>query len=229
MLRKFANAANKEGLIPWVLNVSNTKENAVHDLRGPTPEEIHEILTSIAKDNSPRGRRAYACVRLMADLGLRRSSVLGLDFNDIQPKRRRIKVHLKGYTNKRWKQIPKPTLEALNRWIAVHPNRARQSGPVFVNLIKGRGERLSGPGFFNEVIYYTSNGGKRTRPHGFRHSAITNAIINAAKLNETLDSVMQFSDHADFRMVLRYRDKSKDAQRNFAEANAADFGDPLAN
>jgi hypothetical protein len=52
--------------------------------------------------------------------------------------------------------------------------------------------------------------------------------VNAARLGETLDSVMQFSDHADFRMVLRYRNASKKAQKKFANANAATFGDPLA-
>ena len=62
-----------------------------------------------------------------------------------------------------------------------------------------------------------------------RHTAITNAIINAARLGETLDSVMQFSNHADFRMVLRYRNTAKGAQKKFANANASAFGDPLAN
>ena len=227
VLRGIVLAANRRGMVPWVLDIPNVKDEAVKDPGGPTIDEVGAILRSVVRDDSPRGRRAYAIIRMMADLGLRRGAVLSIDFSDLDlPKR--VRVKLKGREKKRWKALPGPTRAALKRWIDAHPGRSRRLGPVFVNLIAGMNTRLSGSGFYGEVIHYTQLAGCRTRPHGFRHSAVTNAIVSAARLGETLDSVMQFSDHADFRMVLRYRDASKQAQRKFSDANASAFGDPLS-
>lgn len=227
-LRKLVQSAHRRSIISWSLDVPNVKDEPVHNADGPDLGDMRRIVFHVAKDESPKGRRAYAIIRLMADLGLRRGAVINMDLNDLAlPKR--IRVRLKGRQKKRWKDLPPETSAALRRWLDVHPTRSKSRvGPVFVNLVPGWHARISGSAIYEIVTDFSEAAGCRTRPHGIRHSAITNAIVNAARLGETLDSVMQFSDHADFRMVLRYRNASKKAQKKFANVNAATFGDPLA-
>ena len=227
-LRKLVQAAHRRSIVSWSIDVPNIKDEPVHNADGPDLDDMRRIVFHVAKDESAKGRRGYAIIRLMADLGLRRGAVINMDLNDLDlPKR--IRVRLKGREKKRWKDLPPETSAALRRWLAVHPTRSKSRvGPVFVNLVPGWNARISGSAIYEIVTEFSEAAGCRTRPHGIRHSAITNAIVNAARLGETLDSVMQFSDHADFRMVLRYRNASKKAQKKFANANAATFGDPLA-
>ena len=227
MLRKIVQAARRRDLIPWTLDVPNVKDEAVLTRNDPDAEDMIRIVAYVAKDESPRGRRAYAIIRLMADLGLRRGAVVNLDFSDMRLPRQ-IRVKLKGREKKRWKTLPPATLHALRRWLDVHPFRSRHIGPVFVNLVPGKHTRLSGSAVYELVTEFSEAAGCRTRPHGIRHTAITNAIVNAVMLGETLDSVMQFSDHSDFRMVLRYRKASMQAQKKFSNKNAETFGDPFA-
>lgn len=97
-----------------------------------------------------------------------------------------------------------------------------------MNLIPGRHTRISEPAVYNIIRDNSTAAGHRTHPHGLRHTAVTEAVKRADELGETLDQVRAFSDHKDFRMVLRYRDSAAGVQKKFTNANAAAFGDPLA-
>ena len=76
-LRKLVQSAHRRSIIGWSLDVPNIKDEAVHDADGPDLDDMRRIVFHVAKDESPKGLRAYAIIRLMADLGLRRGAVIG--------------------------------------------------------------------------------------------------------------------------------------------------------
>ena len=229
VLRKMVRAAHRRGWTTWLLDVPNVKDEAVKNPDGPSATKAGEMLAKAAADNSPAGRRTYAILRLALDLGLRRGAICALDVADVDLASRKVRVLLKGREKKRMKDLAPPTCVAIRRWVDVHPLRPLpKSAPLFVNLIPGRNTRLSGPAVYNIVTAISVAVGARTRPHGLRHTAITEAVQRASSLGETLDQVQAFSDHKDFRMVLRYRNAGRGVQKKFTEANAAAFGDPFA-
>jgi len=59
--------------------------------------------------------------------------------------------------------------------------------------------------------------GVHVRPHGIRHTAITQAIDAAAKQGLSIDVVRQFSRHKSIGTLLVYRDQHENKQRQLAE------------
>lgn len=229
VLRQVARAAHRRGWIQWTLDVKNVTEDTVKNPDGPPVEKVTEMLNIAAQDDSRAGRRTYAILRLFSDLALRRSSITALNVGDLDLKTKMLRVRIKGHDKPKRKDLPDATAVALRRWIEVHPCAVNTPcDPVFVNLIPGRYTRLSGPAVYQLMRKVSTAVNCRTRPHGFRHTSIEQAILNATQLGETLDRVRDFSDHRDFRMVLRYRNSGKRVQGRFADANASAFGDPLA-
>jgi len=220
--------ARRRGIIQWQIDVRGATQETVKDPDGPSPEIAAQMLAQAAADDSPNGRRTYLILRLALDLGLRRSSIIALDYRDVDWRKKRLRVALKGRDKPKWKELPDPTIKAIRRWIEVHPLRSSigPTTPLIVNLIKGRHTRISGPAIYQIVRAISSCIGHPTRPHGLRHTAIEMAVRNTQKLGATLDQVQAFSDHKDFRMVLRYRNKDMKIQGDFAKANASSFGDP---
>lgn len=230
VLRKLTKAANRRGWIPWVLDVRNVENSLEKNNEGLSTEETAEVLAFTASDDSPRGRRAYAILRLLCDLGLRRASIVNIDLTDLKIAGGEvgdIRVTLKRRSKKKQKKLPGETVQAIKRWLEVHPAQTL-TGPLFVNLIPGRYTRLSGNAVYDTVVEYSTKAGFPTHPHGLRHTAITTSIVESGKRGKSIDTVMQFSDHSDIRMLLRYRDPDTKAQGEFAKSNASAFGNPLA-
>lgn len=229
VLRSLAKASHRRGWTTWVLDVKSVKHESVKVPDGPPAEKAAAMLVKATETDSPADRRTFAILRLALDLGLRRAGICALDVGDVDLKALKIRVRLKGGVKKRTKDLAVQTAQAIELWLDIHPARpAPKNAPLFVNLIEGRHTRLSGPAVYNIVRAVSSSVGCRTRPHGLRHTAITEAVKRAGELGETLDQVRAFSDHKDFRMVLRYRDAAAGVQKKFTGANAAAFGDPLA-
>ena len=59
--------------------------------------------------------------------------------------------------------------------------------------------------------------GVHVRPHGIRHTAITQAIDAAAKQGLSIDVVRQFSRHRNISTLLIYRDELENKQAAIAE------------
>jgi integrase/recombinase XerC len=228
VLRRIAKAAHRRGWITWLIDVPSMKSELVKNPDGPTLEKATEMLAMAAKQKGQAGRRTYAILRLALDLGLRRGAIVGLDAGDVDLVNRTVWVVLKGHDKKKQKDLAETTCVALQRWLDVHPTKSMTPAtPVFVNLIPGRHTRLNGSTIYDIVRDISVAVGSRTRPHGLRHTAITEAVLRATAIGETLDQVRAFSDHTDFKMVLRYRNTSARVQKKFTESNAKAFGDPL--
>lgn len=117
--------------------------------------------------------RDRAVLRLLYDLGLRRSEVVGLDVDDLDLDAGTVAVLGKGRTQKSSLTLPGPTKEAIRQWLEL---RGMELGPLFINFDRARkGCRLTGTSLYRIVRSLGEQVGLRVRPHGLRHTAITEA------------------------------------------------------
>jgi integrase/recombinase XerC len=116
-----------------------------------------------------------------------------------------IAVKGKGRMEKQLLTLPLPTAEALRAWMEL---RGSQDGPLFTNFDRaGKGERLTGAAIFYLECRFGKKAGLVARPHGVRHSAITEALDLT---NGDVRKVQKFSRHRDLRTVCLYDDSRED-------------------
>ena len=89
--------------------------------------------------------------------------------------------------------------------------------PLFTNLDRAeKGGRLTGPGIYLTVRNLGRTAGVKTRPHGLRHLAITEACKAAQVNGMGLEEVFDFSRHKDVKTLMVYRDRERNVQGHLA-------------
>jgi integrase/recombinase XerC len=203
-LRSLVRVARTIGAVSWTLEISGLKAAAYRDTRGPGLAGVRQLLRAAADRQDPKGRRDVAIVRLLFDLGLRRSEVVALDVADLDIGAGTIAVLGKGRREKQQLTLPAPTAAALETWLS---RRGREPGPLFPNVDRARkGGRLTSSSLYRLVRRLGADVGLTVRPHGLRHAAITAGL----DLTGDLRAVQRFSRHADVRTVGRYDDNRAD-------------------
>jgi site-specific recombinase XerD len=139
-------------------------------------EVLQALFDKIRADGSPTARRDYAIILLMFDTGLRRTEAVSLKISDVKIKERQITVRIAKNSNQRRVPFKEPFLQALQDWLAVHPNQ--DSGLLFVALKgKSKGNQLSSRrvnGILESWIQKTGlQGPDRVTPHGLRRAFAT--------------------------------------------------------
>ena len=180
------------------------------------------MLSLLAEDNSPKGIRDYALIRVLADLGLRRGEVVGLDLEDLDLDQGIIAVRRKGHDGAKNLTLPPETLNALGAWVS---RRGPRTGPLFTSLARwlvDQPTRLSGDG----IGYVLKTRGIEAgvgaiRPHGLRHTAITTGLDASGG---DLRRVQQFAAHTDPKVTTLYDDSRKDHAGEVARMVAARYG-----
>lgn len=205
-LKALVKTARLVGAVPWVLEFEKLKTETIRDTRGPGLDTFKAMLQNVSKEGRPKSARDYAMLRLFFDMGLRRSSIICLDTDDINLDENKISIFLKGRREKRIKEIPESTRKALKNWLDV---RGYEEGPVFVSMDRNgdhNGHRITGNGVYKIVRELSEKAGKKTRPHGLRHLAITEAIKETARRGLSIAEVTKFSDHANVSTLMLYND-----------------------
>lgn len=215
-LRSLTKLARLLGKTTWALEVPNLPSEAYRDTRGPGREAVLGLLT--AAEGMPRD---YALLRLLYDLGLRRAEVCSLEVSDVELSRRTLFVLGKGRLEKVPLELPQPTALALADWLSV---RGSAPGPLFTSFDRsGKGDgRLTGRSVHRLVQKY---GGEGVRPHGLRHTAITEACKAATAAGIGIEEVLDFSRHKSLAVLMRYRDRERNVQGKLA-ALVAEGGAP---
>ena len=115
-----------------------SKPATAADPRSYTPPHLAEKIL-----------RDRAALRLLYDLGLRRSEVVGLDVGDFDLDAGTISVVGKGHTQTTKLTLPGPTKEAIRQWLEA---RGTEPGALFTNLDRaGKGYRLTGTSLYRIV------------------------------------------------------------------------------
>jgi len=228
-LRSLVRLGRMLGLITWSFEVQQVKVERYRDTRGPGTAVMRRMLDFVAKDDTPAGHRNYALLRLLHDLALRRSSVASLDLKDWERDRHCLWVLTKGRLERRKKDLPEQTQQALEVWVKV---RGPQAGPLFVRVRNGRfvtKARLQGDGIYRIVVALGEaiKSPRKVRPHGIRHTAISEATRAARAAHLGLEAVMAFSDHQNVQTLKFYLDEEDGMQKQVAQMVAAQLTGPI--
>lgn len=220
-LRSLVKLARKLGMVTWALEVDNMPVEAYRDTAGPGLAGVVAIFQAV-KGRTPKAKRDRAILRMIYDLGLRRAEVVSLDVTDLHfdAEGATVEVIGKGKTQSRKLSLPAETRAALELWLKVHPTG---TGALFRNFDpahKGNG-RLTADGLYYLVRTYGATAGVTVRPHGLRHTSITEAVKAATAAGIGLDEVLQFSRHANLKTLMIYRDRERDVQGQLAELVSA--------
>ncbi len=218
-LRSLVQLARTLGIVPWALEVRNVRAESYRDTRGPGRNGVRRLLDEVERRRDKKALRDRAALRLLYDLGLRRSEVVGLDVDDLDLDTGTVAVLGKGRTQKTSLTLPRPTKEAIRQWLEA---RGTEPGPLFTNLDRaGKGYRLTGTSLYRIVRRLGEQVGLKVRPHGLRHSAITEACKLAQAKGMGLEEVLDFSRHRDVKVLMVYRDRERDVQGQLATLVAA--------
>jgi integrase/recombinase XerC len=211
------------GATTWVPEISGLKAQTYRDTRGPGLDGTRALLGAAAVKSPAKAARDTAIIRLMFDLGLRRGEVLGLDVEDVDRAGRRLWVLGKGRAQKEARTLPAPTLEAINRWLALRSRIAKAVEPaLFVNTARFRpGRRITGDGLYRVIRRLGDLAGVRARPHGLRHASITAALDTS---NGDVRAAQAHARHANPQTTMRYDDNRLDLAGKIAGGLAAALG-----
>ena len=206
------------------------KVEPYRDTRGPGTTVMRQLLAATTADATPTGRRNHALLRLLHDLALRRASVASLDLEHWEQQSRCLWVLTKRRLQRRKKDLPEQTQQALEAWVKV---RGNTPGPLFLR-IRANGhvtpDRLEGDGIYRIVVELgrSVKSPRKVRPHGIRHTAITAATRAAQAAHLGLEAVMAFSDHQNVQTLKFYLDEEDGLQRQVSQMVAAQLNQPVA-
>ena len=215
-LRSLTSLARTFGQITWKLEVSNLKTVPYRDTRGPGVGGVRAMLKATADRGDEKGLRDLAIVRVLYDLGLRRGELCALDLEDVNLSEHTVLVMGKGRTQRQALTMPVRTVEALKGWLVV---RGATPGPLFLNCDRGRKEhtRISGRSVHRIIKDLGERAGIKTRPHGLRHTAISEAVKKTQQAGMGIETVLQFSRHRDIRTAMVYLDHDKNLQGKISD------------
>jgi integrase/recombinase XerC len=197
--------ARKVGLCSFSLDVDHIGVEKLRDTRGPGKEGAQAMMALLEKRTDKKARRDLAMLHLLYDVAMRRGEVCSLDIEHLDLSGRCAWVMGKSRNQRQRLTLPQKTCEVLSEWLKV---REATSGPLFVALNPAAyGERLSGEGVYYVIDRLGKEIGKRVRPHGLRHAAITEALdVTKGDIRK----VRQFSRHKSMDMLIVYDDARKD-------------------
>ena len=212
-LRTLVDHAMRTGVIGWGLLVSNVAQVATKDCRGPGRAGFDAVLAAASEHRLPNhAARDVAMLRLLHDLGLRRSELLDLDIEHVDLDKGTVTVSCKGRIDRDRLKLPAVTLAAVRSWIDY---RGNEPGPLFGNFDRGgRAGRLTGSALYSIVKKHGDTAGVDVRPHGLRHTAITSALENT---NGDIRKTQKFARLRDVNSVLVYDDCREDVAGQVAE------------
>ena len=205
-VRALVKMARMCDVVQWGLDVGNVKAETYRDTAGPGVDAVRKMIDAAGRGkNRHKALRDVAMLRLMADCGLRRAEVLGLDVADYDAANSRVAILGKGKTEKQWVTLPPKAHAAISAWLGA---RGIWPGAMFTNFDRaGRSGRLSGSALYSLVKKHGAAVGVDARPHGLRHTAITRALDATGG---DVRRVAMFSRHSDIRVLTRYDDARHD-------------------
>jgi len=201
--------------------VQSFRGQAIPTGRHISDEEWHALFAAVAADTSPRGRRDLALFALARATGARRSSLVGINVEDVNLTDLEVRILGKGRREYiaafgAWCRGP------LTAWLKV---RGSEDGPLFVRMNRNGkplvNNRLSSSGM-QEVLE------RRIRDHNLepwtwhdaRRSMVT-SILDAD--GHDLEAAMVQANHSNPRTTLRYSRRESRKLRSTARAIPSPF------
>lgn len=219
-IRSLVSLARTLGMVSWELEVKNLKTEPYRDTRGPGLSNFTLILNEASRKKNAKAARDYAILRLLYDLALRASEVINLDIEDLDLDANKIAILGKGHLQKERLTLPEPTKLALRDWLSIRHDPSGSLDALFLNFDrrnKGQPKRLTRVGLYQLVRGLGEKLNIKTRPHGIRHTSITEAVKLAQQNGYGLEEVLDHSRHANVSTLMIYRDRDENLQGKIAE------------
>lgn len=193
------------------IEIPNMKSQAYRDTRGPGLPAFKRMMTAASNQSSVKAARDRAILRLLFDLALRASELVGLDLEHLEFEQKRISIKGKGRADREYLSLPQTSIDAVIDWIQV---RGDHSGPLFFNLVRDsrRRKRLTRVGLYELIRGLGDEANVKTRPHGIRHLSISEACEVAQNNGFALEEVLDHSRHKSVATLMIYRDRKRDTQ-----------------
>ncbi|MBU3914833.1 tyrosine-type recombinase/integrase, partial [bacterium] len=162
-LRSLVKTAIENKITPWKLDIENERIENGNNKAGPGKHGVKRILKASKKQNNhTKAARDYAIIRLLHDLALKRSSVVNLDYSDVNLEKGTICVKI-SCKIERTKSLPTITKRALINWMDVSN---KNTGPLFTNFDHAeKGNRLTGTSVYRIVRHLGNEIGIQTGPN----------------------------------------------------------------
>lgn len=222
-VRSLTDMAYTLGMVNWKVRIKNQKvESNSRDTKGPGKSGVQKLQEEVGKRTDPKGLRDQALLHILYDLALRRSEVVGLDLDDVDLEQGTLRILGKGRLQKETLSIPTRTRKVLKEWIDL---RGNQEGPLFVNFHHDgtvNGKRLTADGLYYVVKHLGKKTGQKVRPHGLRHTSISEAVRRTQAIGMDVTKVLKFSRHKNLNTLQVYIDGVEGAQGEIAELVAMD-------
>lgn len=204
-IRSAMKLARMGGFVSWEVEVSGEKSKPYRNTKGPGKEGYQRMIRELGGSDKAKDVRDAAILHLLYDLALRRSEVAKLDLKDVDLGAGTLVITGKGRREPETLKLPEETSRALVRWME---KRGEEPGPFFRNFDRGEkvssdGGRLTPDGIYKMVLAVGGRVGIRTRPHGLRHAAVTEAL---ELTNGNLAAVRDFSRHKNYSVLQHYDD-----------------------
>ena len=211
-LRSMTHMARMLGRIGWLLEFRAPQGRRRRVVLG-LDQVAWKRLWSAAVKAVPgrRGCRDRALISLLYDLALRRGEAIGMELADVDLERGTVAIVGKGHTEREPLNVPDITRRALEEWIAA---RGDWPGPLFTRAGESSRGRLTGEAVRQIVKRLAKCAGLKqpVRPHGLRHSAITQAL----RLGIPIQQIQKFSRHVKTETVVLYNDEVEDVAGDVA-------------
>lgn len=215
-VKSLVKLARTLGVITWSIEIKGYTSQPYRDTRGPGREAFDKVVSELEKKDDPVSKRDLAILRLLHDAAFRRGEAAAVDIQDIDFKTGQIVFRGKGRHEDETFSLPGVTRVALKKWVDAC---GRKVGPLFTNFDsskKGQNERrLTGCSIYRIVRFKYG----LVRPHGLRHTAITEALDLT---DGDIRAVQKFSRHRDVRVIERYDDNRQDLAGKIAKRLAGE-------
>lgn len=210
-IKFFVRCARKVGWCEWELDVDGVKAERIKDTKGPSRDEFARIIKYVNQLSGPTAARNRCIVYMLSFMGLRVSSVLSIDYEDIDREGQRVKVKWKGKSTKIWRPIPDKTFEIMSDWMREH---GASEGPLITNFARGKaaGRRLSRRSVDKILTEIGAECQTRLKlhAHAFRHVSATEAL---RVTDDNQYQAAEHTGHADPKMLKTYDDRSEEGRK----------------
>jgi integrase/recombinase XerC len=220
-LRSLVQLARTFGLIPWSLEVKNVRAETYRDTRGPGMQGFKRLLLEAERKKTVKSVRDRLALRLLYDLALRCGEVVSIDIGDVELEQGILRVKGKGRSSKQSLSMPELTKLAVKDWLQI---RGTEPGALLTNFDRAKkGCRLTSGGLYRTIRRLGEKIGLKVRPHGLRHTAITEACKAAQANGIGLEEVLDFSRHSrkSLSILMVYRDRERNVQGQLASLVSA--------
>jgi len=218
-LKWFVDSARRVGWVEWKLDVKGIKGGKRRDTEGPSEAEFRRILRVVNTAGGKTSARNKLLVYMLAFMGVRISSAISLNKENIDFEGRQFKVKWKGKGDNKsqyiWRPVGEGTMEALRDWLEI---RGDHDGPIFTPLNSGaRADARLSIRSARKIIADIGREAatkKPLSPHAFRHFHGTDILENEGDTRLAMKSL----GHANIKTVEEYADKRADKSRFATES-----------